>query len=318
LETEASQRIYTASVPWWRRTKWEATFAFLVFISPMIIGLAVFTFTPIVWGLLISFSEARNTVSIGNWIGWDNYHAVLSDPQFRRSLRTIIVFSILIVPITFFIALGIAVLVNSVSFGRAFFRSVFFIPTAISYVIASVVWKMGIFSGIPSGFANMVIYWFGNDNVIAWIGETHPPYYWLVLVSLRVWLQVGFYMIIFLAGIQEIDRSLYEAAYVDGGKPGWKTFWTITFPLLRNTSIAVLLLNFIAAFQAFDEFINLLSGAGSTANLSLARPPLVYLYQVAIAQQDYGRGSAGAFILTAIIIAVTLVQGRLFGFGRRS
>ena len=318
MENELPTTIYTATVPWWRRTKWEATFAFLVFIAPMIIGLAVFTFLPIVWGLLISFSDARNTVSIGHWIGWDNYHAVLSDPQFRRSLRTIVVFAIFIVPITFFISLGIAVLVNSVRFGSAFFRSVFFIPTAISYVIASVIWKMGIFSGIPSGFANMVIYWFGNDNVIAWIGETNPPYYWLVLVSLRVWLQVGFYMIIFLAGLQEIDKSLYEAAYVDGGKPGWKTFWTITFPLLRNTSIAVLLLNFIAAFQAFDEFINILSAAGSTANLSLARPPLVYLYQVAIAQQDYGRGSAGAFILTAIIIIVTLIQGRLFGFGRRS
>jgi len=318
VEAELSSPIYTASVPWWRRTKWEATIAFLVFVAPMLIGLAVFTFWPIVWGLLISFSEARNTLSIGNWIGWDNYRAVLSDPQFRRSLRTIIVFAIFIVPLTFFLALFIALLVNSVKFGQGIFRSIFFIPTAISYVIASVIWKMGIFSGVPSGFANMLIYWFGSDQVIAWIGETNPPYYWLVLVTVRVWLQVGFYMIIFLAGIQEIDQSLYEAAYVDGGKPGWTTFWTITFPLLRNTSIAVLLLNFIAAFQAFDEFINILSAAGSSANLSLARPPLVYLYQVAISQQDYGRGSAGAFILTAIIIIVTLVQGRLFGFGRRA
>ncbi|HWV34563.1 MAG TPA: sugar ABC transporter permease [Thermomicrobiales bacterium] len=318
MEAELSSPIYTASVPWWRRTKWESTIAFLVFVAPMLIGLAVFTFWPIIWGLLISFSEARNTLSIGNWIGWDNYRAVLSDPQFRRSLRTIIVFAIFIVPLTFFLALFIALLVNSVKFGQGIFRSIFFIPTAISYVIASVIWKMGIFSGVPSGFANMLIYWFGSDQVIAWIGETNPPYYWLVLVTVRVWLQVGFYMIIFLAGLQEIDKSLYEAAYVDGGKPGWTTFWTITFPLLRNTSIAVLLLNFIAAFQAFDEFINILSAAGSSANLSLARPPLVYLYQVAISQQDYGRGSAGAFILTAIIIIVTLVQGRLFGFGRRA
>jgi multiple sugar transport system permease protein len=88
--------------------------------------------------------------------------------------------------------------------------------------------------------------------------------------------------------------------------------------LLRNTSIAVLMLNFIAAFQAFDEFINILGGVASAGNISLARPPLVYLYQVAIGQQDYGRGSAGALILTTIIIAVTLVQGRLFGFGRKS
>ena len=109
-----------------------------------------------------------------------------------------------------------------------------------------------------------------------------------------------------------------EAAQVDGARLGWHTFWTITFPLLRNTSIAVLMLNFIAAFQAFDEFINILGGVGSVGNINLARPPLVYLYQVAIQQQDYGRGSAGALILTAIIIAVTVIQGRLFGFGRRA
>lgn len=318
MQAEDRSGIYVARVPWWRQSKWEANLAFLLFIAPMIIGLAIFTFLPIIWGALISLTEARNTISIGNWIGFDNYTAILGNREFRRSLVTIIVFASFIVPLTFFISLGLALLVNSVGFGRAFFRSAFFIPTAVSYVVASIVWKMGLFNGLPYGFANMVIYWFGSDQVIAWIGETSPPWYWLVLVTCRLWLQVGFYMIIFLAGLQEIDRSLYEAAYVDGARPGWKTFWTITFPLLRNTSIAVLLLNFIAAFQAFDEFVNILGGVGSAGNLSLARPPLVYLYQVAIGQQDYGRGSAGALILTTIIIAVTLIQGRIFGFGRRS
>lgn len=158
---------------------------------------------------------------------------------------------------------------------------------------------MTIFSSLPYGFANMVLYWFGSDNVIAWIGETKPPWFWLVRVSVRLWLQVGFYMILFLAALHEIDRSLYEATWVDGGSPGWKTFCTITFPLLRNTSMAVLLLNFIATFQAFDEFWNILGGVGSGGNLSLARPPPVFLYQVAIGEQDYGQGSAGAFIVTA-------------------
>lgn len=308
----------TVNVPWWRKTRWEATFAFLFFIAPLIIGLLIFTYIPIVWGLLISFSDARNTIDIGEWVGVDNYQAMLTNSEFLRSLRTIVVFAIFIVPTTFFFSLGLALLVNSIGFGRAFFRSAFFIPTAISYVVASIVWKMGIFTGLPYGFANMVIYWFGSDQVIAWIGETDPPWYWLVLVTVRLWLQVGFYMIIFIAGLQDIDQSLYEASYVDGGKPGWKTFWTITFPLLRNTSIAVLVLNFIAAFQAFDEFVNILGGVGSTGNISLARPPLVYLYQTAIGQQDYGRGSAGAIILAVIIIVVTIVQGRLFGFGRRA
>jgi multiple sugar transport system permease protein len=309
----------TVQVPWWRRTKTEAWIAFIVCCAPMVIGLTVFTFIPIIWGAVISLGEARNTLSPTEWVGFDNYQAMFKDSEFRRSLRTIIVFAMFIVPITFFFSLILALLVHSVGVGKAFFRSVFFIPTAISYVVASIIWKMGIFSGVPSGFANWLYYFFDkNAPLVAWIGETNPPWYWLVLVSLRLWLQAGFYMIIFLAGLQEIDQTLYEAAYVDGGRPGWTTFWTITFPQLRNTAIAVLMLNFIAAFQAFDEFVNIFSGAGSTGNLSLARPPLVYLRQVAIDNQDYGRGSAGALIVTGIIIAVTLIQGRIFGFGRKA
>ncbi len=316
--TTRSDQYQTVKVPWYRRTQTEANLAFLLFVAPMVLGLLIFTFIPIGWGILISFSEARNTVSIGEWVGFENYRAMLSNPEFRRSLRTILVFAAFIVPITFFLSLMLAMLVNSAGFGSPFFRTIFFIPTAISYVIASIIWKMGIFSGSAYGFANMVWYWLDeNAPVVAWIGETDPPYYWLVLVTVRLWLQVGFYMILFIAALQEIDQTLYEAAQVDGARIGWHTFWTITFPLLRNTSIAVLMLNFIAAFQAFDEFINILGGVGSVGNISLARPPLVYLYQVAIGQQDYGRGSAGALILTAIIIAVTLIQGRLFGFGSK-
>ncbi len=319
MQTPIRGDFVVAQVPWYRRTKVEAYLAFIVFVAPMIIGLTVFTFIPIGWGILISFSEARNTVSIGEWVGFDNYSSMLGNSEFRRALRTILVFAVFIVPITFFLSLFLAMLVHSIGFGRSIFRTIFFIPTAISYVIASVIWKMGIFTGTTSGLANTVWYWLDkNAPVVAWIGETDPPYYWLVLVTCRLWLQVGFFMIIFLAGLQDIDPALYEAAQTDGARPGWTTFWTITFPLLRNTSVAVLLLNFIAAFQAFDEFINILGGVGSSGNISLARPPLVYLYQVAIGQQDYGRGSAGALILTAIIIGVTLIQGRIFGFGKRT
>lgn len=310
--------ITVARTAWWRKSRYEATIAFILMMAPMVLGLFVFTFIPIVWGGLLSFSTARNSIDIGNWVGFDNYAYVLGNSEFRKSLRTIAIFAVFIVPITMFLSLGLALLVNSIGVGRSFFRTAFFIPTAISYVVASIVWKASLFSGLPYGFANMVLYWFGSDQIIAWIGETSPPWYWLVLVSVRLWLQVGFYMIIFLAGLQEIDESLYEAAYVDGGKPGWSTFWTITFPMLRNTTIAVGILNLIAAFQAFDEFMNILGGVGSGGNMTLARPPLVWLYQTSIGGQEYGRGSAGAFVLTAIIIFVTVVQGRIFGFGRKA
>lgn len=297
-----------------RRKPRESPLAFWAFVGPLFLGLIVFTYIPIIWGFILSFFEARRTVVPTQFVGLQNYITMLTDTAFLRSLGSFALFALFIVPTTFAISLALALLINNITWGQAFFRSVFFIPTACSYVVASLIWKMNIFNGLPFGLANQVLNVFGMDPVV-WIGPPDPPLYWIVLVTVRLWLQVGFYMILFLAGLQQIPRSLYEAAFVDGARRGWTTFRYITFPLLRNTTVAVLLLNLIAAFQAFDEFINILSGTGSS-NINLARPPLVYLYQVSIGDQDFGRGSAGAFILAAIIIVITLIQGRFAGFGR--
>jgi len=293
----------------------SANLAFWAFVAPSLIGLTVFTLIPIVWGFLLSLSHAQNTIHVGHFVGFRNYADLLTDESFLKSLKTIIIFALFIVPITFAVSLGLALLVNRAGWGRSFFRTAFFIPSAVSYVVASLIWRMSLFNGTPFGFANHLLANFGIDPIV-WIGTADPPWYWLVLVSARLWLQVGFYMIIFLAGLQEIPKSLYEAAAVDGAGSGWAVLRYITLPQLRATSISVLLLNLIAAFQAFDEFYNILGGTGATAgNAALARPPLVYLYSVALSDQDFGRGAAGAFILTAVIFTVTLIQGRIFGFG---
>ncbi len=295
----------------------SATFAFWAFLTPSLLGLTVFTLVPIIWGFLLSLSHAQNTIHPGHFIGLRNYTDLLTDEAFLKSLVTVIVFAAFIVPLTFAVSLGLALLVNHAGWGRSFFRTVFFIPSAVSYVVASLIWRMSLFNGLSFGFANhLLLAWGVIHAPIAWIGTATPPWYWLVLVTARLWLQVGFFMIIFLAGLQEIPKTLYEAASVDGASPGWPMLRFITLPQLRATSISVLLLNLIAAFQAFDEFYNILGGGGaSVGNESLARPPLVYLYSLALSSQDFGRGAAGGFILTALIIAITLVQGRIFGFG---
>jgi multiple sugar transport system permease protein len=286
-----------------------ATAAFWIFVGPFLIGLFVFVYVPIIWSLVLSFNRAQNTVTPNAFVGLQNYIDLLQPGPFLDSLVTFTVFAGLIVPITFALSLGLALLLNQVRFARAFFRSVFFLPTACSYVVASLVWKLSIFNGVRFGLANTVLGWFGIDNV-AWLATTDPPWYWLVIVTARLWLQVGFYMILFLAGLQRISPELYEAAEVDGARPGWQTFRYITFPQLRSTSVAVLLLLLIAAYQAFDEFFNLLG------NSSFARPPLVYLYYTAQGNQDYGHGTAGAVILAVLITIVTLLQGKIFGFGK--
>jgi multiple sugar transport system permease protein len=284
------------------------TSAFWLFVGPFVIGLVIFVYVPIVWSVVLSFSRAQNTVTPGDWVGLQNYIDLLRPGPFLDSLITFTIFAAFIVPLTFALSLGLALLLNQVKIMRAFFRSVYFLPTACSYVVASLVWKLSIFNGVRFGLANTVLSWFGVDN-IAWLATTDPPWYWLVIVTVRLWLQIGFYMILFLAGLQRISPELYEAAAVDGARNSWQTFRFITFPQLRATSVAVLLL-LINAYQAFDEFFNLVG------NSSFARPPLVYLYYTAQFNQDFGHGTAGAVILALLIMIVTLAQGRIFGFGR--
>ncbi|MFC4564129.1 carbohydrate ABC transporter permease [Nocardiopsis mangrovi] len=288
--------------------------AFWILAGPFVIGLAVFGYIPILWSVYLSFFEARNTVTPTEFVGLRNYADMLTSPAFLDSLLTFTLFALFIVPTTFVCSLGLALLVNQARWAQPLLRSVYFLPAACSYVVAALIWKLSIFNGVRFGLANTVLGWFGLDNV-AWLAVTDPPWYWLVLVTLRLWLQVGFYMLIFLAGLQRIPVTLYEAAFVDGARRGWTTLRHITLPQLRATSAAVLLLNLIAAYQAFDEFYNVLGNDG--AYPPYARPPLVYLYYTALGSgQDFGHGSAGAVILALLIAIVTLTQGRLLGFGR--
>ncbi|MFF6994437.1 carbohydrate ABC transporter permease [Streptomyces sp. NPDC008313] len=300
----------SAAAPPRRRLRGSSTLAFWLFTGPFLIGLAIFVYIPIGWSLWLSFFEARFTVTPSKFVGLDNYRQMLTNGNFTGSLGTFTVFAAIIVPVTWALSLGLALMVNRLRFMRAFFRSVFFLPTACSYVAASLIWKMSVFSGVRFGLMNTVLGWFGVGN-IAWLADPDPPWYWLVIVTARLWLQAGFYMILFLAALQNIPRELYEAAAIDGARPGWQTFRHITLPQLRATSTAVILLLLVAAYQAFDEFYNLLQ------KTTWGRPPLVELYYTALGQnQDYGAGSAGAVILTLLICLVTLLQGRFLGFGR--
>ncbi|MGW0880627.1 carbohydrate ABC transporter permease [Streptomyces sp. NPDC002671] len=284
------------------------------FVGPFVLGLALFTYVPLLWSLGLSFFDAHNTVTPTRFVGLDNYTAMLEDGAFTGSLRTFLVFTAFIVPATYVLSLSLALMVNRLGRARAFFRSVFFLPAACSYVVAALIWKMSLFNGVRFGLANTVLGWFGGDSV-AWLATTDPPWYWLVVGTVRLWLQAGFYMILFLAGLQRIDPVLYEAAAVDGARPGWTVLRHITLPQLRATSVAVVLLLVVNAFQAFDEFYNLLSDARGYP--PYARPPLVYLYYTALGQgQNLGLGSAGAVILALVIAVVTVAQTRWLRLGK--
>ncbi len=289
------------------RARW-----FWVFVGPFLAGLLVFVYVPILWSVYLSFFDARNTVTPTKFVGLGNYVYLLRDPAFVSSMGTFLVFAAFIVPVTFACSLALALLVNRARVAQAFFRSAFFLPTACSYVIAAMIWRLSFFNGARFGLANSVLRSLGFENV-NWLGGGNYGY-WVVLVSLRLWLQVGFYMILFLAGLQRIPTDTYEAAAIDGAV-GWKVFRWITLPQLRATSVAVVLLLLIAAFQAFDEFYNTLISVGGYP--PFARPPLVYLYLISLGggSQDLGLGSAGTIILTAVVVVIGVVQLRIFSVG---
>jgi len=295
------------SVPRRRRPIRGTRRAFWLFVSPFFIGLLIFSIIALFWGFYLSFTRAVATITPTDFVGFDNYVSLLTDPSFLSSLLSFTVFAVLVVPTTLVVSLALAMLVANLPVARAFFRSVFFLPTAFSYVIASLIWKLGIFSGSTSSVANSVLSSLGLPTVDAWL--TQSPYYWVVIVSVRLWLQVGFYMLLFIAGLQRIPETLYEAAAIDGLSRGPRRFFAITWPQLRPTTAAVMLLLLVAAFQAFDEFYNLVRTIPSV------RPPLLYIYNLSFQQLDYGKGSAGAFVVTAIVVLVALLQSRFFGFG---
>ncbi len=287
---------------------------FWAFVGPFFAGLIVFVYVPILWSLYLSFFDARNTVTPTEFVGLDNYAYLLSNQAFLTSMATFVGFAAFIVPVTFACSLGLALLLNRIHFMRAFFRSVFFLPTACSYVIAAMIWRFSFFNGARFGLVNSLLQGGGLEPVNWLSGESY--WHWLVLVTLRLWLQVGFYMILFIAGLNRIPTDTYEAAALDGAT-GARALRHITLPQLRATSVAVLMLLLIGAFQAFDEFYNTLNTIGGYP--PFARPPLVYLYLISLGggSQDLGLGGAGTMILTVVILAFGLLQARLVSLGAK-
>lgn len=281
---------------------------FLVFVAPFFIGLTIFVYVPVLWSAYLSFFEARNTITPTKFVGRENYSYLLHDELFTDSLKVFVIFAIVIVPLTYVCSLGLALLLNNLKWGQAFFRSVFFIPSAVSYVVAAIIWRLVFFNNARFGMLNSLIRAAGGESV-NWLGGGNNLY-WVALISVRLWLQVGFYMILLIAGLQRIPVETYEAAALDGAS-GWRTLRYITLPQLKATSVAVIMLLLINAFQAFDEFYNMLGSLGSYP--PYGRPPLVHLYLVSFGggQQNLGVGGAGTMILAAIIVVFSLAQNWL-------
>ncbi len=268
------------------------------FIAPNFIGFAVFTLVPIIFAFALAFLHWDGSNPI-TWAGFSNFKDLFDDDQFKAALRNTIVYAGGTVPLTLVSSLFLAVILNQGVKGKGFFRTVSFFPYVASLVAVAAVWNM-IFNP-AKGPVNMALFQLGFENVPGWAADKHWAMVTIILFS--VWKYMGYYMIIYLAGLQGINSELYEAANLDGANI-WQRFRFVTVPQLRPTTFFVLVMLTIQCFKVYDIVYMITQGGPGTATLVL-----VYdIYNKAFVSWNLGSASAVAMVLFILVLTVTLVQ----------
>ncbi|WP_345907437.1 sugar ABC transporter permease [Sphaerochaeta sp. UBA5849] len=268
------------------------------FIAPNFIGFAIFTLVPIVFAVVLAFLHWDGSNPM-EWAGLANFSELLHDDQFKAALKNTIVYTAGTVPLTLLASLFLAVILNQGIKARNFFRTVIFFPYIASLVAVAAVWNM-IFN--PSkGPVNMLLYALGFENVPGWAADKDWAMITIILFS--VWKYMGYYMIIYLAGLQGINPELYEAANLDGTN-AWQRFRYVTVPQLSATTFFILVMLTIQCFKVYDIVYMVTQAGPGTATLVL-----VYdIYNKAFISWNLGSASAVAMVLFALVLAVTLIQ----------
>lgn len=269
------------------------------FIAPNFIGFSVFTLVPMVFAIGLAFCSWDGVHSI-EFVGLKNFIDMLSDKTFKAAFINTIVYSLGTVPLTLVCSLGLAMLLNQNVRLRNFFRTVAFFPYVASLVAVAAVWNM-IFS--PSmGLVNMVLASLGVENLPRWAAGKETAMITVILFS--VWKNMGYYMVIYLAGLQGTNPSLVEAAELDGANK-WHVFWHITLPQLRPTTFFVTITLTIASFKVYDQMYMITQGGPGDATITL-----VYdIYNIAFVNTPkYGYASAVAMVLFVMVLIITLIQ----------
>ena len=270
---------------------------------PMAFFLLFFIF-PI--GYAFYISRYNWQIFKGPFVGWDNYRALYHDSIFwSHAVRNTLVYTAFVVPLEIALGLSLAVVVNQALRFRTFFRAAFYFPSlASSAAIAAIAWYILASDGLLNKFLQSV----GYDHTNAWFAEqsTALP----AIIGLNAWTTSGTIMLFYLASLQAIPTDVYEAAAIDGAG-AWRTFWKVTFPLLKPGHFFVAVVSVIGALQMFDQAF-LIGGASGGPNYS-TMTVVLYLYNQAFYATKFGYASAVGIVLFAFIFTVTLIQRLLFG-----
>ena len=271
------------------------------FIAPNFIGFAVFTLIPVVYAFVLAFME-WDGVNEMKFVGIQNFMRLFSDKNFIQAFWHTIVYVVCNVPLTIVCSLALALLMNSKIFGRNFFRTVSFFPYVASLVAVAAVWN---FLFNPSmGPVNQVLSSLGVENLPKWAAGKDTAMLTVILFS--VWKNMGYYMVIFLAGLQGVNPELYEAASLDGANK-LQQFCNVTLPQISPTTFFVTIMVVISSFKVYNEVYMITQGGPGTSTLVL----VYQIYNEAfVGTPEYGYASAISMVLFLMVLIVTLIQFR--------
>jgi sn-glycerol 3-phosphate transport system permease protein len=271
-------------------------------IFPTALFVAVFTAWPVVLSTYQSFFRQRMNIArfrVPTYIGWGNYVDLFSDPYFIQVIKNTLVYILGTVPISILLGFLFALLVNRKVRGIGFFRLAFFHPMVLPMVSAATIW---LFLFTPDyGLFNTALRFLGYSGPENWTGN--PSLALLSVIIVAIWKNSGYYMVFYLAGLQNLPEDVFEAAALDGAN-GWQTLWKITFPLLRRTTLFISTVAFIDAFRTVDHIFVLTSGGPSRASTTL----LFDLWLERFEYQDIGASAAITVIFVMVLLAFTITN----------
>ncbi|MGK5509653.1 carbohydrate ABC transporter permease [Brevibacillus formosus] len=287
------------------RAKWKVNMYAWLLLLPSLIFLLLFTFYPVIQTFILSFHQADLGSPEPFFNGIDNYKQMVEDEVFWKVLTNNIWFAIGTVPTSVALALGMALFADKALRGKSFIRTAYFYPTVVPMIAVANIW---LFIYTPEyGALSHVMEWFGKGDM-NWLGDQKNVMW--AMIFMVIWKEAGYFMIFYLAGLQNISQELYESASMEGAS-SWTVFRRIIFPLLMPTTMFVSIIAFTNSFKLVDHLVIMTKGGPDNASNLL----LYYIYETAFSFWDQGMASALTIVMVVLLLLVAAFQ--FFGMDKK-
>jgi putative chitobiose transport system permease protein len=284
-------------------SKTKANLIPYLFLFPALFLLVITVFIPTLQAFYFSFTQ-YDLIQEAQWVGWANFKRLWSDSVFWQTIGNTLKYLLVVVPVLVVLPLGLAIAVNQTLKGISWFRAAFYTPVIISMVVAGIAWRA---MYVSNGLLNQFLKQIGLENGIAWLSPELAI--WSVMV-VTIWKGLGYYMVIYLAGLQSIPSELYEAAAIDGSD-GWRKHLDVTVPLMRPYLLLVAVISAISATKVFEEIYVMIPGVRNSS-----KTVVYYLYDRAFNDLEISYACTIGLVLFLIILVLSILNLRLLPFNK--